>query len=68
MEDDFGFSAVSKTEIFKPDERVNEMANATIAFVNKLMENPEKDYIFWPDRVKKLNEFKKKIKNIQDRK
>jgi hypothetical protein len=32
--------------------------------LNNLKKDPEKDYILWPDRVKKINEFIKKIDNL----
>jgi hypothetical protein len=34
--------------------------------LKNLKQNPEKDYIFWPDRLKKVAEFEEKLKKIYE--
>lgn len=31
--------------------------------LNNLMQGPDKEYIYWPDRVEKIKKFKQKIEN-----
>ena len=35
-----------------------------VPFLDNLSLNPDKDTIYWPDRVEKINEFKKSLKKI----
>lgn len=77
---DFGFTVVDETEI-KTDEvqKANEQININnnklkqieklvFNLVNKLLENPDKDYIYWPNREKVLNEYRNKIIEIINQK
>ena len=78
---DFGFSAVSADEVTSEKlgteiEQLRE-ANAELAAKNKailnaimpllsnLAKNPENDYILWPNRVAKINEFKEKLLSLR---
>ena len=45
-------------------ERLNKLYTAIIPLLNNLEKNPEKEYILWPGRDKKIKEFKAKLKNI----
>ena len=38
--------------------------DAVIPLLNNLKANPEKDYIYWPDRYKKLDSFADKLYTI----
>jgi hypothetical protein len=33
--------------------------------LNNLAKNPENEYILWPNRVAKIDEFKKKLLSLQ---
>jgi len=72
---DFGFSLMSEEEI-KENEKLLETAvitesakleafkNMIMPFLNNLTKNPEKEYIYWPDRVEKVKQFINKIETF----
>ena len=71
-DDDFGFSAVSEAEynsvISKSAEtaddykaRLEEVEKLIIPFLQKLYKTADKEYIYWPNRTAKMQEFIKKI-------
>lgn len=47
-------------------ERLSKLYGAVIPLLNNLEKNPEKEYILWPGRDKKIKEFKIKLKNIME--
>jgi hypothetical protein len=71
---DFGFTAVSEDELEKvqasianqasSDERLKKMYKSILPLLDNLEKNPEKDYIYWPDRTKKIEEFRKRLNDI----
>jgi len=67
---DFGFSAVneSELEIVQNAESEKKKADALYAAIlpllSRLKENEEKDYIYWPNRLPKVEEFEKSLANI----
>lgn len=67
--DDFGFSAVDpdekvdRLELGGPDRRIARMWETIEPFLDNLARNPEKD-IHWPDRDVKIEQFKKKLRDI----
>lgn len=67
---DFGFTAVNEDELESVqklsnkveeattlEERVNKLYNAVIPLLNQLKSSPEKEYIYWPNRVEKIEQF-----------
>lgn len=42
-------------------DKVDTMYNAVIPLLNNLQKNPEKEYIFWPDRHNKVEQFRDKL-------
>lgn len=64
-DDDFGFSFTSAEEI-SPTDKVQGIYNMILPLLNNLMANPEKEMIHWPDRVKKIEAFKAKLKKYID--
>jgi hypothetical protein len=60
-DDDFGFSFTT-TEELTPVDKAQGIYNMILPLLNNLMANPEKEYIHWPDRVKKIEAFKAKLK------
>ena len=46
------------------EEKLNKLYNAILPLLNNLKRNPEKDYIHWPDRVGKIEEFELMLANI----
>lgn len=74
---DFGFTAVNEDEleVVQKAAEVSEVAEATQIRLEKLYSaiqpllknlkaNPEKDYIYWPNRIEKVQAFEKHIKKI----
>lgn len=69
---DFGFSVMDESELEvtkkaeTSDAKLQKMYKMIVPLLDNLQKNPEKDYIYWPDRVKKIDEFKKKLKTLLD--
>lgn len=45
-------------------ERLDKLYNAVIPLLNNLKKNPEKDYILWPNRLAKVEEFEDYLQSI----
>jgi hypothetical protein len=67
---DFGFTAVTEEELdvvqagAQSEEKLQKLYKTILPLLENLKANPEKDYIFWPNRVKKVEEFENIIKEI----
>jgi hypothetical protein len=71
---DFGFTAVDEdrieavqkvsSEASGYEERLNNLYNAIVPLLNNLKKNPEKDYILWPNRLTKVEEFEDVLQKI----
>ena len=71
---DFGFTAVDESELeavqsvtasaSSTEERLNSLYNAIVPLLNNLKKNPEKDYILWPNRLAKVEEFEDYLQEI----
>ena len=74
---DFGFTAVHEDELeatkqvdvaYKTaaahEDKLKRLYDAILPLLQNLKKNPEKEYIKWPNRVKKVEEFEKMIANI----
>ena len=71
---DFGFTAVDENELEVVAEvaegskivqnKLDELYNAIMPLLNNLQKNPEKDYILWPDRLEKVEEFRDYLTKI----
>lgn len=44
--------------------KVDKLFNAVMPLLNNLQKNPEKEYIYWPNRVTKIEEFRDKLQSI----
>ena len=77
-EDDFGFSLVSEAELKSVEESLTQQVEQTstemqakleglvkmvMPLLDNLMQNPEKEYIYWPNRQEKIKAFKAKLQN-----
>jgi hypothetical protein len=60
---DFGFTVVDK-EFISETDKAQQIWNMVKPLLNNLCQNPEKEYIHWPNRVSKIEEFKIKVENI----
>ena len=71
---DFGFTAVDEEELesyqkvssvaSSTQDKVDKLYNAIIPLLNNLKANPEKDYILWPNRLQKVEEFEDHLTSI----
>jgi len=74
---DFGFTAVDETELEAVQQaqkvaveaegtadRLNNLYNAILPLLSNLKKNPEKDYIYWPNRIEKVEQFEDMIYKI----
>ena len=46
------------------EEKLNKLYNAILPLLSNLKMNPEKEYILWPNRVEKVEEFEELISDI----
>jgi len=74
---DFGFTAVDESELDAVQQlenasdavddyltRLEDLYNAIQPLLTNLKMNPEKEYILWPNRLEKIEEFETHIQNI----
>lgn len=71
---DFGFTAVDEDELdavvettkaaTSYEERLDKLYNAIIPLLNNLKKNPEKEFLKWPNRLEKVEQFETLITNI----
>ena len=54
-------AALSSSEKEKLDNKINTLYNMFQPLLNNLAKNPEKDYIYWPKRLDKIEEFSDKL-------
>ena len=45
-------------------DKLNKLYNAILPLLGNLKKNAEKDYIYWPNRAKKVEEFEDYIQKI----
>tara|TARA_B100002019_G_C20991551_1_gene460805 strand:+ start:48 stop:311 length:264 start_codon:yes stop_codon:yes gene_type:complete len=74
---DFGFTAVNEDELeavqqasikveeaLSTNERLDKLFNAIQPLITNLKANPEKDYIYWPNRLNKVEQFETMLQKI----
>jgi hypothetical protein len=74
---DFGFTTVDETEmevaqkaqqasetVEQVTARLNKLHGSILPLLNNLKQNPDKEYIRWPNRVSKVEEFEAYIAKI----
>ena len=71
---DFGFTAVTedeletvqktKTTATDAQARLEKLYNAITPLLTNLKKNPEKEYILWPNRLEKVEQFEDYIQKI----
>lgn len=71
--DEEELQAVQKTQALATDaeqaaqstqEKLDNLYNAIVPLLNNLKKNPEKEYILWPDRLKKVEAFEDHLQKI----
>ena len=46
------------------EDKLNNLYNAILPLLSNLKKNPEKEYILWPNRTEKIEEFEDHISQI----
>lgn len=52
------------TQLSGLQKRLDGVYSAILPLLENLKKNPEKDYIYWPGRTAKIDEFKKRLEEI----
>jgi gas vesicle protein len=47
--------------------KIDDLYNAVQPLLNNLKKNPEKEYIYWPNRIEKVEAFEEHLLNIYGR-
>jgi hypothetical protein len=55
---------IQSERLHESDERLNNLYNAILPLLSNLKANPDKDYIYWPNRTEKVEEFEDIIAKI----
>ena len=53
-----------EVEARSAQEKLDKLYNAITPLLNNLKKNPEKDYILWPDRLSKVEQFETHLQGI----
>lgn len=74
---DFGFTCVDEdelevaqtasaatTNLNSTQDKLDALYNAMTPLLNNLKANPSKEYILWPNRLEKVEEFETHLQNI----
>lgn len=71
--DEDELQAVQKTQALANDaeqmatatqNKIDRLYNAIVPLLNNLKKNPEKDYILWPNRLDKVEQFEDHLQRI----
>jgi hypothetical protein len=46
------------------EERLNKLYNMMMPLLNNLAKNPDKNYIFWPNRLEKIEQFRDQLDKV----
>lgn len=46
------------------NEKLKKMYNMIVPLLDNLAKDPDKSYIYWPDRQKKISQFKQKLRDV----
>lgn len=57
-------STSTEAEIKVLEDKLNNLYNAILPLLQNLKMNPEKEYILWPNRTEKIEEFEDHIAGI----
>ena len=54
----------TSSKVEEKKEKLNKLYNAILPLLSNLKMNPEKEYILWPNRVEKVEQFEDMISEI----
>jgi len=52
------------TSVSETQEKLDKLYNAVQPLLNNLKQNPEKEYILWPNRLEKIEQFEDHIQKL----
>lgn len=55
-----------KDKIKELEKKLELLHNSIVPFLDNLCKNPEKATIYWPNRVEKIKDYKKKLLSIKE--
>lgn len=56
--------ASTSKEAIATAEKVDKLYNMIMPLLTNLAKNPEKEYIYWPNRVEKIESFRDKLREV----
>ena len=60
-----GSEAAKAAEAARSNQKqLDDLYNAVVPLLNNLKKNPQKEYILWPNRLKKVEEFETHLQKI----
>lgn len=54
----------AETTALTVQEKCDKLYNMILPLLNNLQKNPDKEYIFWPDRLNKVEAFRDKLTEV----
>jgi phosphate uptake regulator len=58
------FATDAAASVHELEDKLNKLYNSILPLLTNLKKNPEKEYILWPNRVAKIEEFENLITGI----
>ena len=58
------YAAATSASLKEAEEKLNRLYNSILPLLTNLKKNPEKEYILWPNRVAKIEQFEDIITEI----
>jgi hypothetical protein len=58
--------ASTKTVASATQEKVDTLYNMMMPLLNNLAKNPEKEYIYWPNRIEKIEAFRDRLRDVYE--
>lgn len=55
-----------KQQLQQVDSKSKSLYDAIMPLLENLKQNPEKDYIYWPNRYEKIDQFQDKLSDIMN--
>ena len=55
---------VAEKNVLTLKEKCDTLYNMVMPLLNNLALNPEKDYIYWPERLSKIEQFRDKLDEV----
>ena len=58
------FATDAAASVHELEDKLNKLYNSILPLLTNLKKNPEKEYILWPNRVEKIEQFEDLITEI----